>query len=78
MKMYLLLLLLIAMTVPGLCRSEYKVVNTLKNASSVELTLSYTGQDEYYVKPTSPIVKNLKFLFLTHTYSDFIVKITDA
>jgi alpha-glucosidase len=71
----LLLLVLVALV---LCKSEYKVTNTVTNASSIVLTLTYTGENDYYLKPTSPIVKTLKFTFQIHTYKDFIVKITDA
>jgi hypothetical protein len=73
-RIYLLLLLLIVL---GSTKSQYRVVNTQSNASSMNLTLLYTGSDDYYIKPTSPIVKYLKFMFSVHTFSDFYVRITD-
>jgi hypothetical protein len=59
-------------------KSQYKVVNTFKNTTTITLTLNYTGADEYYVKPTSPIIKSLLFSFRTHTFFDFSFKITDT
>lgn len=59
-------------------KSDYKVVNINRSSSYIQLTLAYIGTLEYYIKPTSPIIKNLSFLFQTYTYNDFIVKITDS
>lgn len=39
--------------------------------------MQYTGSDTYYLKPTSPIIRNLKFVFNVHAFYDFYVKITD-
>jgi len=58
-------------------RSNYKVTATNRNTTSITLILTYTGQDEYYVKPTSPIAKNLVFTFKTLAFNDFTFKITD-
>lgn len=58
--------------------SKYEVVNVDNTTSSLTLTLKYTGDDEYYLKPTSPIVKNLKLTIKTHSYTDFNLKIVDA
>ncbi len=58
-------------------KSEYNVVSTSKNTTTITLTLNYTGADQYYLKPTSPILKNLLFTFRTHTFFDFSFKITD-
>jgi len=38
-------------------KSEYKVVGSFTYISIVELKLQYKGQDNYYLKPTNPIVK---------------------
>jgi len=59
-------------------KSEYKVTDALKNASSVTLHLTYTGKDDYYLKPTSPIIKTLIFTFHCLTFDDFTFKIVDA
>lgn len=61
-----------------LATSEYKVTKIDKNLTSVMLTLAYTGKDEYYLKPTSPIIKNIHFYFHTHTFDNFMFKIVDA
>jgi alpha-glucosidase len=58
-------------------KSQYKVVNTLRNSTTVTLTLNYTGTDDYYIKESSPIIKTLTFYFHTHTFFDFSFKITD-
>lgn len=59
-------------------RSPYKVVNSAVTSSSVTLDLLYTGNQEYHIKPTSPIIKNLRFLFRTYTFNDFDFKIIDS
>ena len=58
-------------------KSQYKVINTIRNTSTVTLTLNYTGTDNYFIKETSPIIKTLTFTFHTHTFFDFSFKITD-
>ena len=58
-------------------KSQYKVVSTFKNTTTISLTLNYTGNDDYYLKATSPIIKTLLFSFRTHTFFDFSFKITD-
>jgi hypothetical protein len=68
----LLVLLAVANT-----RSDYRVVNVDKTLSRITLTLRYTGTDEYYLKPTSPIIKDVKFIFNMHAFYDFYIKITD-
>ena len=72
--------LIVVVLLVGLSQSKtsYKVTNSLLNTTSVTLTLSYTGQDEYYIKPTSPISKTLTFFFHTLAFNDFYFKITDA
>lgn len=59
-------------------RSNYRVVNTAVTSSSVTLDLLYTGADDYYIKPTSSIIKNLRFSFHTYTFNDFDFKIIDS
>ena len=58
-------------------KSDYRVTNVDKNLSRVTLTLTYTGTDQYYLKPTSPITRDLKFVFNVHAFYDFYIKITD-
>jgi hypothetical protein len=41
------------------------------------LTLKYTGEHDYYVKPKSKVVKDLIFYFKALTFSDFTFKIFD-
>jgi hypothetical protein len=62
----------------ALASSEYKVTDASKNISSVTLRLTYTGKDDYYLKPTSPIIKDLIFTFRSLTFDDFTFKIIDA
>ena len=66
--------LLVALT---FSKSNYKVTANTTNSSSISLTLSYTGSDDYYVKPTSPIIKTLHFYFHCMTFGDFSFKISD-
>ena len=72
------ILLLLTLIVGILTTSKYEVVNAENSTSSLTLTLKYTGQDDYYLKPTSPIVKNLKLTIKTLSYTDFDLKIVDA
>lgn len=58
-------------------KSDYRVTNVEKTLSRITLTLRYTGTDEYYIKPTSPIIKDVKFVFNMHAFYDFYIKITD-
>jgi hypothetical protein len=57
--------------------SHYKVSADSSNSSSVVLQLEYTGDNTYYGKPSSPILKNLLFALNCHTASDISFKITD-
>lgn len=41
--------------------SEYKVIKETKLATSIELLLEYTGKDDYYILPKSPIIRHLNF-----------------
>ena len=72
------ILLLALLLVTSLQKSDYKVVNSVKNTTTITLTLQYTGQDDYYLKPTSPISKNLIFTFHTLGFNDFTFKFVDA
>lgn len=73
-----LVLLLGCLAVLGTCTSKYRVTNTNTTSSSVSFTLAYTGTEEYYLKPTSPIIKNLVFSLHCYSFSDFGFKIIDA
>ena len=72
-KIFLFLLALFA-----LAKTQYRVTNEVINSTAVTLELEYTGRDEYYLKPTSPICKNLVFIFRTLAFGDFAFKIIDA
>jgi hypothetical protein len=69
---------LFSLVVLSITKSEYRVTNTVRNTSTVTLTLSYTGKDDYYIKSSSPISKNLIFTFHTLAFNDFTFKIVDA
>jgi alpha-glucosidase len=70
-----ILLLLASLCI--LACSQYAVVDKDVGSTYLRLTLKYTGQDDYYVKPKSKVVKELVFLFKALTYSDFTFKIYD-
>lgn len=70
-------LLLATLLVLLSAKTDYKVVNTVKNTTTVTLTLNYSGSDSYYIKESSPIVKTLIFTFHTQTFFDFTFKFTD-
>lgn len=53
----LLLTTLILLASLAVSKSEYKVTSVNKTASTIYLGLQYIGKDDYYVKPTSPIIK---------------------
>ncbi len=62
----------------AISKSSYKVITRTSTSSNITLTLKYTGNDSYYIKPTSPIIKDLLFTFQMHSFSDFTFKITDV
>lgn len=64
-----ILLFFISLLSFAMSTAPYKVTETYRNSSSVLLTLAYIGEQPYYVKPTSPIINTLTFLFHTHSYS---------
>lgn len=70
--------ILACLVVLAACLSEYQVVNETRNNTSITLELQYFGTDEYFLKPTSPIIKRLIFVIKVLTYNDFSFKITDA
>lgn len=61
-----------------LSKSNYKVVSFQNTSSTLTMGLRYTGSDDYYIKPTSPIIKDLTFTFHVYTFNDFDIKIVDA
>lgn len=77
MKNLLKIFVLILVIFYATSKSQYRVVQVDKTLSRITLTLKYTGNDEYYLKPTSPIIKDLKFIFNVHAFYDFYIKITD-
>ena len=58
-------------------KSAYKVSNATTAPSKIMLNLQYTGTDNYYIKPTSPIVKDLIFTLQVHSFYDFYFKFTN-
>lgn len=60
LKSVLIVILSISST---LCTSEYRVLNKTETLTNLTLQLQYFGKAEYYGKPSSPIVKNLQFIF---------------
>ena len=68
-----LCLVLIFLTV----KAQYRVTDAQQNSSTVSLTLTYTGSDDYYVKPTSPVIKTLLFTFHCMTFYDYSFKFID-
>jgi len=72
MLRFLALLLLIVVSL-----AQYSVVNQEIGSTYVKLSLKYTGQSDYYVKPKSKVVKDLVFHFKALTYNDFSFKIYD-
>lgn len=74
----LLLTVLILLVLPTLAITSYRVTGSSKNTTTIVLSLEYTGKDDYYLKPTSPISKRLLFTFHTLAFNDFTFKITDS
>ena len=71
------MIILLALLALSLCRSSYTVIDSYSNSTSYVLLLNYTGKASYYEKPTSPIIKQLKFTFHCLAFNDFFFKITD-
>lgn len=71
------LLLICIMIALVTCHSKYRVTRSEHNTSTITLDLTYTGTDQYYLKPTSPIIKNLQLTIKTYSYTDFNIKIVD-
>ena len=65
MKHILLLLLTLALSTS---KSDYKVIKIIEGTSNLTLSLAYTGQDDYYISPISPIAKHLTFTILCHAF----------
>lgn len=76
-KYFILGLMLAFLITFATAKTQYRVVNTYRNTTTISLTLNYTGTDDYYIKTSSPIIKTLNFYFHTHTFFDFSFKITD-
>lgn len=77
-KILISLLLILLLSLLGHAKSSYRVTGSNKNTTTITLNLAYTGQEDYYVKQSSPISKNLIFTFHTLAFNDFTFKITDA
>jgi alpha-glucosidase len=74
MRIFVLLLILTIV----LTTSKYRVTSVTQNTTSFTIALAYTGNDTYYLKPTSPILKSLLFTVRCHTTTDLTFKITDS
>ncbi len=57
------ILVIIALAIYAQTKSEYKVVKATKTSSNITLDLDYFGKEQYYLKPTSPVIKHLTFTF---------------
>jgi alpha-glucosidase len=53
------------------------VLTVNQSTSSIAFTLQYTGNDSYYIKSTSPIVKDLIFTINCYSSTDLSFKITN-
>jgi hypothetical protein len=60
-----------------LARSPYKATSYKCTLTNCTFNLTYTGTDDYYKTPKSPIIKNLVAEFKCLTYSDFNIRIYD-
>jgi hypothetical protein len=76
-SVWIALCILLALLSTVSCHSDYAVTEVSENSSSIVLTLEYTGNQTYYIKPSSPIIKKLRFTLFAHTYYDFYFKIQD-
>lgn len=72
------LLILTVLLVLASCTSKYQVISFANTSNTYTFLLRYTGTEEYYLKPTSPIIKDLTFVFHSLTYNDFTFKIFDT
>jgi hypothetical protein len=72
----ILLILILACLVYA--RFQYNTTSNSCNTTSCTFNLAYTGPDDYYQNPKSPILKNLTVLFKALTVSDFTIKILDS
>ncbi len=69
----LLLVLLIGIN----AKSQYKVANYTCSSVACTFNLTYTGDEDYFKTPKSPIIKNLLFTFKGLTFMDFTFKFVD-
>lgn len=58
-------------------KSQYKVANYSCSSVACTFNLAYTGDEDYFKTPKSPIVKNLVFTFKALTFMDFTFKFVD-
>jgi hypothetical protein len=58
-------------------RSPYKATSYNCTLTNCTFALTYTGTEDYYKTPKSPIIKNLVAEFKCLTYSGFNIKIYD-
>jgi hypothetical protein len=58
-------------------RTPYKVASSNCTITKCTLALTYTGTEDYYKTPKSPIIKNLVAEFNSLTFFDFNIKIYD-
>ena len=57
--------------------SNYEVTKQDTDTSSITLTIKYTGSENYYIRSSSPIMKELIVYLQVLNYYDFRLKIYD-
>jgi len=78
MKNCILVPLFLSLLALCACHSQYRVSAFINASSTYTIQLSYFGTEDYYMKPTSPIVKELTLTFHAHAFNDFTLKIYDS
>ena len=73
-KLLLIFLAILSLTA---AKTQYNAQIVNQTSHSYVFKLTYTGSEEFYKKPTSPIIKELRFEFVVQSFEDFHFKITD-
>jgi hypothetical protein len=61
-----------------LCKSQYRVVGKSQTTTNLTLQLEYFGKEDFYLKPSSPVIRKAQFLLQCLAFGEFFFKITDA
>lgn len=77
MKYPIIFAFFLSLVIVSNCFSKYKVSAFMNSSTIYTIQLKYSGTEDYYIKPTSPIIKDLTFVFHTYAYNDFSIKIYD-